>query len=130
MRRSWRIMAALGLLVAAGSIFMSAWLFTRVQQERERSIRASCTETNARHDDALVKLDRLLLARLEGPVSPALTPAVVQRRLRRALDPLPAARRAEVVRGRTGTVVLIEALVPDRDCERVVERSVQPPPPR
>lgn len=105
MRRSWRFMAAGAFVLAAGAILLSAHLFTRIQDEREKSIRMSCEETNARYDAAIGQLDRLIAQ-------------------------APPERRARAREGRAGTVLLIDALVPKRDCDRVVDRSVRPPPRR
>jgi hypothetical protein len=104
-RRSWRFMSACALLLAAASILMSAFLYTRIQGERERTIRANCQETNRRYDKAITTLDRLIA---EAPPE----------------------RRTRAREGRAGTVLLIDALVPKRDCMAVVKRSVGSPPPR
>lgn len=97
--------SAFALMLAAASMLLSAWLYTRVQDERERSIRMACKDTNERHDRALAKLDILI-------------------------EKVPPARRARAQQGRAGTVALIEALVPRRDCGKLVKRSVHPPPAR
>jgi hypothetical protein len=104
-RRSWRFMSACALLLAAASILFSAYLYTRIQDERERSIRTSCEETNRRYDKAIARLDTLI-------------------------RPSPAADRQRPPERRAGTVLLIDALVPKRNCDAAVKRSVGSPPPR
>lgn len=97
-----RLVPNLALILAAGSVLLSAWLFTRIQDERERSIRTSCQETNRRYDKAIERLDRLIAQ-------------------------APADRKARAKQNRAGTVSLIDALVPKRDCDALVGRSVGPP---
>jgi hypothetical protein len=101
-RRSWRVMSALALLMAAASILFSAWLFNRVQEERANATRTACQGTNDRQDETKARLDELIFQ-------------------------LPPARRARAEAGQRGTVLLIEALAPKRDCEALVERSVGSP---
>lgn len=98
-------MSAGALMLAAAAIFMSAYLFTRIQDERENSIRTSCQETNRRYDKTIDTLDRLIAE-------------------------APPGRRQRAREGRAGTVLLINALVPKRDCDALVGRSVRPPPPK
>lgn len=105
MRRSWRFMSAGALVLAAASILLSAYLFTRIQAERENSIRAACQETNRRYDKTVGRLDKLIAQ-------------------------APPGRREQAKKNRDGTVGLIDGLVPKRDCNAVVDRSVSPPPPR
>ena len=96
-------MSAFALVLAAASILLSAYLYTRIQDERIRSISRSCEETNQRYDKAIETLD-VLIARA------------------------PAERKQRARDGRAGTVLLIDALVPKRDCAALVERSVGSPP--
>ena len=98
-------MSALALLASAASIFLSAVLFSRIQQERERTIRESCLAVNDRQDLTKARLDELI-------------------------SELPSARRVRAEAGQRGTVLLIEALAPKRDCEQVVHRSVSVAPSR
>lgn len=102
MRRSWRVMSALAMLVAATSILLSTVLFVRIQGERERAIRSTCEGTNERHKAAVRTLDELIAK-------------------------APPSRRARAKASRDGTVLLIEALVPLRDCERYVREQVGKP---
>lgn len=103
MRRLGFYLALLALVLAAASITLSAYLFTRIQGERERSIRVACQETNRRYDKTIERLDRLIAE-------------------------APPGRRQRAREGRAGTVLLIDGLVPKRDCGAVVDRSVGSPP--
>lgn len=82
-------------------------LTRQIQIERARNVRDACAQTNARHDKTIVTLDRLL-KRAAKTASPE--------RLRQMKD------------SRTGTVLLIEALVPKRDCAQLVRDQVGSPP--
>jgi hypothetical protein len=42
MRRSWRIMSACALILAAASMLLSSYLFTRIQDERTQTIVGAC----------------------------------------------------------------------------------------
>lgn len=103
MRRSWRVTAALALLLASASILLSAWLYAKIQDERERTIRTSCVATNERHDRTIATLNQLIAELPPGP------------------------RRKRAVEGRTGTVLLIDALAPKRDCAAYVAKQVRTP---
>jgi Tfp pilus assembly protein PilN len=91
-RRSWRIASALALLLAAGSFLFSARLYSDIQQSRIDI----CREGNARHDDVIATLDRLIREQPAG------------------------AQKRRAVRNRAQTVALLEALAPKRDCEHLV----------
>jgi hypothetical protein len=74
-RRSWRVMSALALVLAAGSMFLSARLFAQVQQERERSVVAGCLRDSAQSaaiiqflGDVGSRKETLALARVLFPV--------------------------------------------------------------
>jgi hypothetical protein len=99
---AWAVIIA-GCLIVAGYVLGSAP--GQIQQQRATATRVNCQEQNVRHDAAITELDRLI------------------RRL-----PLP--QRARAVRGRDGTVALINALAPKRDCEALVRRTVNDPPAR
>lgn len=47
MRRSWRTMSGLALILASASILLSAYLFQRVQTERTRSLVTTCLRDSA-----------------------------------------------------------------------------------
>lgn len=47
MRRSLRILNALALLLAATSILLSAYLYTRIQNERSRALVVLCEQNSA-----------------------------------------------------------------------------------
>lgn len=107
----YTIFAAVPLLVAA-VVVLSVWAIqgrandreqiAAIQAERVANIRNACEQQNARHDETISTLDRLLDRRLHG---------------------LTAEQRAQAEQSRAATVLLIEALAPKRDCEQVVESS-------
>lgn len=76
-------------------------LADQIQQERARNMRDGCVAINQRHDDSITKL-RVILEQ-----------TVAAGRSR---------ERAE--QGFKSTVFLIDALVPKRDCERLVREQV------
>ena len=73
-------------------------LAEEIQKERVRNIRATCEAQNARHDNTIAQLDELI-------------------------SEAPPERRARARQNRDGTVVLINALVPKRDCREVVKQQ-------
>jgi hypothetical protein len=73
-------------------------LAEQIQKERVRNIRATCEMQNARHDKTIVQLDELI-------------------------RDAPPGRRERAVQNRAGTALLIDALVPKRDCDRVVKQQ-------
>jgi hypothetical protein len=95
---AWATVVAIALPVAG---YMLASAPGEIQRERAEAIRVNCQEQNVRHDLTIRKLDELI-------------------------DRLPPGRRKRrAVSNRDGTVALIEALAPKRDCERLVRESVQ-----
>lgn len=96
-------MSALGCVLAATSIVISVYLFSKINDERERNVRANCEQINARHDATIRQLDALLAQRLRT-ASPA--------------------DRERIEQSRASTVLLINALVPKRDCDRLVSEQV------
>lgn len=105
MRRAWRVTSALALLLSALAVFLSAVLFSRIQDERAAATLQNCLAVNDRQDVTKARLDELITA-------------------------LPPRRRVRAEAGQRGTVLLIEALAPKRDCEALVRRNVRPPPAR
>ena len=73
-------------------------LAVQIQKERIRNIRATCEAQNERHDNTIAQLDELI-------------------------SEAPPERRARARQNRDGTVVLINALVPKRDCRKVVKQA-------
>lgn len=112
-RKPWRaeimIVAILAILLTtaigvAGQINNGARIddneaaIEQIQTIRHDAIVQTCTETNQRHDNTIAALKKLSQERL-------------------ADDPTP--REAEEIRSSLGpTIILINALVPKRDCER------------
>ena len=94
------VLLVLACLLGVGNGVMNAINIGRIQQSREDSIRSQCAELNERHDQTISALDAEIA------------------KLRRT-DP---ARAARAEAGRVGTVRLIEALAPRRDCERRVQQ--------
>lgn len=98
-RAAWRVMSALGVLLGAAAILLTAVKWSRtddairaVQQSRVEA----CQQSNERHDNTVRVLDE---------------------RIRQ----LPSAQRKRAEAGRAATVALIEALSPKRDCTKFVE---------
>lgn len=77
-------------------------LAEQIQRERARNIQESCEETNRRHDATIASLDAVIAG-------------------------LPPSRRARAREGRAGTVLLIEALAPYRNCDALVRQQVGTP---
>lgn len=108
----WQLLAVYVLIVAAGaagfwqtsSVANRADDFARdVQSQRVVAIRANCQEQNQRHDDTIRTLDHLI-ARIP-----------------------PGAGRDRALANRRGTVLLIDALAPKRDCGRAVMEATRTP---
>jgi hypothetical protein len=70
----------------------------QIQEQRREAVMRSCTEQNDRNQRTISELDRLLA------VSP---------------------RRPGAQERRDGTVALIQALVPRRDCDKLVRETVR-----
>ena len=75
-------------------------LTREIQAERARSVRDGCEAQNQRHDGTIKTLNRLIDKLPSGP------------------------QRERAIHNRDSTVVLIEALVPKRDCEAQVRATV------
>lgn len=73
-------------------------LAEQIQEERVRSIRENCEASNARNRETKRRLDRLIRE-------------------------LPVERRARAKASAAGTRLLIDALAPVRDCDRLVARQ-------
>lgn len=76
-------------------------LAVTIQKERRRASLVNCGDINRRHDRAVRKLDDLIA------------------------DIPPGAQRDRARRGRNNTVLLIDALVPHRDCKRLAAQQVR-----
>jgi hypothetical protein len=79
-------------------------LAEQIQRERIRSIRLSCEAQNRRNRNTIETLDELILGMPPGP------------------------RKKRAKQNRVGTVLLINALAPVRDCDRLVEDTAGTPP--
>jgi hypothetical protein len=97
------VFAGLGVLALVVSIVLAiganASATRQIQEERARSVYANCMDINRRHDNSIRQLDALIAQ-------------------------APPERRERAKAGRAGTVLLIQALVPKRDCDALVKRSV------
>ena len=71
----------------------------QIDKERRRTIRASCEDSNARHDGTIKQLDKIIAELPRGE------------------------RRTRARQNHDGTVLLIDALVPKRDCDAVVRAA-------
>jgi hypothetical protein len=103
--RDWRRRADLNSLAIAAILLLVAVLFAfnqatagDIQDSRAELVRESCEQQNKQHDNTIRRLDVAIAA----------------------IPPGPRKRRAE--RNRRYTVSLIEALAPERDCDRLVRR--------
>jgi hypothetical protein len=97
MRRSWRVMSALALVLAAGSILFTAYLFTRVQNERTRSVVTSCLRDSAKNEAIIAFLEELearpsTLTKARE-FFPVLTERACEQRARVLVRPPPAHRK-------------------------------------
>lgn len=77
-----------------------------IQQSRVNSSLTSCEEQNARHDNAIVALDKLL---------------------KRAARQAPTTRIRQIRQSRMSTVLLINALQPHRNCRALVRNRIALP---
>lgn len=82
----------------------------QIQQERARSIRANCKDSNDRHDNSIAALDTVLHDYL-AKKPPAQRPAL----------------RKQLEAARQQNILLINALVPKRNCAQVVRGAVGNP---
>lgn len=96
-------MAAAGCVLSGVSLLVSVALYTRINDERERNVRATCEETNVRHDATIRQLDMLLAVRLRNASGE---------------------ERRRIEQSRASTVLLIDALMPVRDCDQRVREQV------
>lgn len=76
-------------------------ILAQVQAERKRNVRGNCEDVNQRHDNAAARLDGLI-EQIEDPI-----------------------RRAAAERSKDFTLTLIDAIVPERNCEAYAEGQVQ-----
>jgi hypothetical protein len=100
--RAWRRRADINSLGLAVLLLLIALLYADaqstskdIQANRVEVFREQCKAQNAHHDNTILRLDEQIAK-------------------------LPGDRRGEAEARRTGTVALIKALVPKRDCRAVV----------
>lgn len=74
-----------------------------IQDERAESVRRNCQDQNHRHDNTINKLN-------------AISDTVI------AQDP---SRRAQVTMSIQQSIILINAIIPKRDCEKLANRTVK-----
>lgn len=84
----------------------TARLAKSIQAQRVNSVLSNCRDQNERHDDTLDKLDGVIANMPPGPEKV----------------------RAEA--NKPATVLLIDALVPRRNCHRVLRKALTPAPKR
>jgi hypothetical protein len=87
------------LFIAGTALVKTNSTTHQIQNERARSVRENCEQVNDRHDHAIETLDRLIAK-------------------------APPSRRQRAIQNRAATVLLLDAIVPKRDCERLVRQSV------
>lgn len=102
--QGYRLLIGVSLLLAAASVFLSALLFTRLDDQRKAETQSrvnitynACAEQNERHDKTLVQLDKLI-EKIPQP-----------------------AQRERAKKNINGTKALIEALAPRHDCLRLIK---------
>jgi hypothetical protein len=107
----WQLVAVYVLIVAAGALGITQTqhvahradaLARDIQAQRVSSIVQSCEQQNARHDATIATLDRLIRQQ-------------------------PAGQRRRAERSRASTVLLIDALAPMRDCQKVLREFTRSP---
>jgi hypothetical protein len=106
--RRWLVATVLVAMVAlpAGSWIIATTtnanrdLIRAIQAERLRNIRQNCQDTNTRHDVTIRRLHQLVEQLPPGP------------------------RKVRAVQGMAGSVALIDALAPRRDCRALAARQV------
>lgn len=101
----------------------------KINQERVHNILTSCQETNARHDDTVDQLNRILLGSLTNhPVPPSdkggPTPAQVSTQLAGALRVADTDQRSRLTASLASTILLINALAPKHVCADLVKQQV------
>lgn len=94
-RRADRVWGWLRFAAFVGLAAAVAYGFHLIQDSRHDVIVRACREQNVKHDAAIANLDRLIADIPPGTL-----------------------RRLRAERGRAGTITLIDALVPKRDCEK------------
>lgn len=98
-----RIFAAVFLVAFSFGLWRVAVQSNDIQQSREDAIRQSCEDTNARHDHTIAQLNILLDQALKDHPED----------------------RARIEQSRASTTLLIDALVPRQDCDRLVSDLTQ-----
>jgi hypothetical protein len=100
---------SLGVVILAGLLVFAFQTrgaqFEQVQAERQRNVFTNCQDINRRHHHTIAQLDAGIRATIR-------------------LHPERARRLRE---SRKFTVLLIQALVPERDCEALARRQVSRP---
>lgn len=97
------VAVAVSISIATVGIKLNGERVAQINAERAENIERACREVNARHDNTIRALDDLIAKR-----APSLSPA----------------QRARVRESRENTVLLVQALVPRRDCAALVAAQV------
>lgn len=84
----------------------TARLAAQIQQQRRSTVSMNCRDQNGRHDATIGKLDEIIAGLPEGP------------------------EKDRAVANKASTVLLIDALVPKRNCRRVLDETTSPVPER
>jgi coenzyme F420-reducing hydrogenase beta subunit len=94
------VLCAITVAVLAATVLDTHAATQQIQDERAANIRRNCEDVNDRHDETIM-------------------------RLRALVESMPAgARRSRAEQGMAGSVALIDALAPKRDCDRLVRQQV------
>jgi hypothetical protein len=91
----WQLLTVYVLIVASGVAG-----FVSIKDSRRDAIERTCREQNERHDKAIAKLDQIIAELPPGP------------------------RKRDAEQRRPGTILLIDALAPKKDCEERAKRLV------
>jgi hypothetical protein len=106
--RRWMVVAVMAAMVALPA---GAWvigtqtaenrdLIQAIQAERTRNVLQNCVDTNRRHDLTIRRLHQLVNELPPGP------------------------RKVRAVQGMAGSIALIDALAPRRQCKALARRQV------
>lgn len=103
----WANRAALGIMVllVVFGVRSNQHRVEQINQERARNVRTSCEDINSRHDRSIVTLDKLIGRRAGS-------------------EEQTKAHKEQIRQSRANTVMLIDTLVPKRDCDVYVKTLV------
>jgi hypothetical protein len=98
-----------------------------IQRQRIEATKSNCENQNQRNIRTVNRVRRLLLADITAiPANRInrMSQEEAERRLSTAIDRMPDNRARQIRSQLTGTIFIIDSLVPVRNCKRVVEETV------